>query len=84
MNGIGQGPLFLRLVGHLCQRSLDAIEAFHTGIEDARTVDHGDVPGPGPNQEAADGSPGSTGTVDDDAGRLEVLFNEAQGSDDAG
>ena len=82
-DSIGQGPLLPGAVGHFGQFRLDGIEAFHTGVEDARTVDHSDVFSTGPDQEAADGSAGSTGTVDDDTSRLEVFFDEAQGSDDA-
>ena len=83
-DGIGQGPMGMGRIGQGGQFSLDRIEAFHAIIENPRTVDHSDVPGTGADQEAADGGTGCTGAVDDDAGRLQVLMDIAESTDDAG
>ena len=71
-------------IGQGCQFRLDRVQPFHASVENPRTVDHGDVPSSGADQEAADGSAGSPCPIDDDAGCLQVLMDIAEGTDDAG
>lgn len=71
-------------IGQGCQFRLDRVQAFHASVENSRTVDHGDVPSSGADQEAADGSAGSPCPINDDTGCLQVLMDIAEGTDDAG